>query len=73
MELERKSEIFYCRIRPSVKSLLTRAAEQDGFTNMSDWFEQYVTKRLAEQVQERGGSDEVKKGSKKVGVQRRFR
>ncbi len=40
--LEKRKDVFYVRCQPKVKKLLLQNMHQDGFTCMSDWFEQFV-------------------------------
>lgn len=41
--MERRTERFYVRVRPSLKKWLFKKAEKDGFKdNITDWFEQKI-------------------------------
>lgn len=42
--LETKSDVFYTRCRPNVKKVMLMKMQQDGFTSMADWFDQFVNK-----------------------------
>jgi hypothetical protein len=44
--LEAKKDVFYVRCRPLVKKMLLFRMQQDGFTSMSDWFDQFVLKNI---------------------------
>ena len=44
--MEKRDEVFYVNVRPSIKKALKRRMEKDGFKSMADWFEQWVNKNL---------------------------
>mgnify|MGYP006289473841 CR=1 FL=1 len=44
--MEKRTERFYVRVRPSVKTLLEKQCKKDGFDNMTDWFEQFIMEKL---------------------------
>lgn len=46
--VEKKEEVFYVRCRPKIKKLLEIRKTNDGFSSMSDWFEQWVLSLLGE-------------------------
>lgn len=62
--LEAKKDVFYVRCRPTIKKVLLLKMNQDGFTSMADWFDQFVTKAI---VPKKGKTPSrvPKKGKKK--------
>lgn len=44
--MENKNEVFYARCRPKIKQALYLQMDRDGFTSMTDWFEQFVVQTL---------------------------
>ena len=61
--METRSVVFYVRVRPETKRKLVDQMMADGFNNMTDWFEQFVAKKVKKQVKR--GKKRKKRASKK--------
>lgn len=54
--MEKKDDVFYARCRPKIKKALYLRMNQDGFTSMTDWFEQFVMKSLGKKKKAKNDS-----------------
>lgn len=45
--METKSDVFYVRSRKRIKQSLLLRMQEDKFTSMADWFDQWVPRALA--------------------------
>jgi len=64
--LEKKEEVFYARCRPNIKKALYLQMDLDGFSSMTDWFEQFVISAIVNKKKKMG-----KNGSNKRKLQKR--
>ena len=48
LKVEKRDNIFYVRCRPRVKQALYAQMQADGFSSMTDWFEQFIGKNFGD-------------------------